>query len=145
MPSALMTTARIGLSPAATELVSTIAAATASAVALTAGTNSEITASIPASPSSSGNTARYESAVAEPSMSTGLPRLASAGSRSAARRTVSSLSRGSSSPDGFAGIRTENPEAARVRQDRDSAAAGHRLRREQRGDVDELLERSSRG
>ena len=65
MPSALMTTARTGLSPTAAEFVSTIAAATESAVALTAGTKSAITASTPASSSSSGNTARYESAVAE--------------------------------------------------------------------------------
>ena len=45
-------------------------------------------------------------------------------------------------PGRFAGVRAENPEPACVGDDRDPPSPGQRLGRENRGDVDELLDRS---
>ena len=50
-------------------------------------------------------------------------------------------SSGSVSPADCAGVGAEDPETAGVGHDRDAAAARQRLAGEQRGDVDELLER----
>ena len=44
-------------------------------------------------------------------------------------------------PGGLAGVGAEDPEAAGVGEHRDAPAPRQRLRREQRGDVDQLLER----
>ena len=74
-------------------------------------------------------------------MSTGFARLASAGSSSASCAVVSGESSESSRPGRLAGVRAEDPEPARVRQDRDPPATGQRLGREQRRRVDQLLER----
>ena len=115
--------------------------ATASAVALTAGTKSAITASTRGSASKNGSTSSYEASDAEPSMSTGLARLASLGSSGAIARTVASVNCGSSSP-AASSIRTQDSEATGVGQDGHPPSSRHRLRGEQRRHVDELLQRA---
>ena len=84
-------------SPAAAT-ASLIASPTSRAGTATGGTNRRIAASMPGSASSSGTARRYDSAVAEPSMSTGLATLASAGRNSSSFALVSSANGASSSP-----------------------------------------------
>ena len=137
-PPALTMTANTGLSPGAKPAT---ACATSCAVATTGGTKTTMAASTRGSARTIGSAASYVGAVAEPSMSTGLPRLASAGSASASAARVSSDSSGSSRPARLAGIGGEDAEAAGVRQDGDPPAAREGLRREQHRGVEELLER----
>ena len=78
-------------------------------------------------------------------MSTGFETLASAGiDLRAASRTVSSASGGSFEPGTLAGVRAEDAETAGVREHGDAVAARQRLRREENGRVEQLLERAQR-
>ena len=74
-------------------------------------------------------------------MSIGLARLASPGSSSASCARVSDDTSESSRPAASHASEQRMPEAAGVGQDRDAPPARQRLRREQRGRVDQLFER----
>ena len=74
-------------------------------------------------------------------MSTGFPRLASAGSNSASFDAVSGESSDSSRPAASQASEQRIPRPPGVRQDRDAAPAGQRLGGEQCRCVDQLLER----
>ncbi len=139
MPSALMTTARTGLSPPPARAT---AAATSSAVALTAGTNRTITASTPGSSSTSGSAASYEaqslSRACRPGSRgsprpAGAPRVAYGSLQRAAGSVRPAASQASAhmipSPPALVSTATPRP-----------ASAG--CVDEQRRDVDELLERA---
>ena len=76
-----------------------------------------------------------------PSMSTGFATLASAGSTRARAATVSSPSAGSSRPAASHASAQRMPETAGVRHDPHRAPVEPAAGREQRGDVDQLLER----
>ena len=141
MPSALMTTASTGFSPSDASHARAIASATASAVALTAGTKRTITASMPRV----GEQERQNALVRVCRMPSRACRRDWRGSPppAAAARSlerVSSLELRQLEPGRLAGIRAQDPEAAGVRQHGDAPSARHRLRREQRRDVDELLQ-----
>ena len=82
----------------------------------------------------------YVSAVAPPSMSTGFARLASGGERGAEALARLVVELRQLETRGIARVRAEDPEAARVREDRDPPALRLGLAREQRGDVDQLLQ-----
>ena len=67
------------------------------------------------------------------------------GSIARARRASRRASSRQLRPAAVAGVRAEDPEPAGVRQHRDAVPARQRLRREQHGGVDQLLERRARG
>ena len=115
------------------------ASATWSAVAVTGGTKSTSTASMPRSCSRTGSTASYVEAVAEPSMSTGFATLASTG-RSPETRNALIGQRRQLEPDRFAGIGGEDSEPSRIRQHGHAATARERVFRQQHRCVHELLE-----
>ena len=73
-------------------------------------------------------------------MSTGLPTLAAAGRNDRSSACVVSLSAGSCEAVGLARVGGQDAGTAGVRQDGDPRALGHRLMREQRGDVEQLFE-----
>ena len=73
-------------------------------------------------------------------MSTGLPTLAAAGRNERSSARVASPSDGSCEAVCLAGIGGKDSRAAGVREDRHSAASRHRLMRQQRRHVEQLLE-----
>ena len=74
-------------------------------------------------------------------MSTGFSTLASADRSSESAERVSSAELGQCEAGCFAGVGAEDPQSTGVGQHRDASALRLGLVREQRGDVDELLER----
>ena len=137
-----MTTASTGFSWLDAAADRAIAAATASALALTAGTKSAMTESTPGSASSSGRTlfVRGLGRRSQHVDGIGEARLFREQRREGSNRVLGE--RGQLEPRGFARVGAQDPEAAGVRQHRDPAASRHRLCREQRSHVDELLERA---
>ena len=75
-------------------------------------------------------------------MSIGFARLASSGTSPASAARVSSRELRQLEARLLAGVRAEDPEAAGVGEHADAPALRQRLAREQRGGVDELLERA---
>ena len=142
MPLDVMTTASTGLLGSASAEASATAAATSSAVAVTVGTKRTIAASTCGSASRRGSASAYVAAVApaEHVDRVGHARLGreQRGERLACRlgrelRKLQAL--------GLARVGAEDPEPARVRQHRDPASRRLGLAREERSDVDQLLER----
>ena len=142
MPSALMTTARTGLSSAAAVAARAIAPATASAVALTAGTNRATIASTAVSASKNGKTllVRAVGRRAEHVDRIRETRFARQQRRDRSNGLLAELRQ--LQPDRLAGIRAQDPETSGVRQDCHASSSRHRLSREKSRDVDELLERA---
>ena len=140
MPSALMTTARTGLSPARRRSRARSRRRRLRRVALTAGTKSATTARRRGRPATAagrlvggfGRRAEHVDRIRE-------TRLARQQRRDRPNGLLAEL--GQLEPSRLAGVGAQDPEPAGVRQHGDAAASRHRLRREQSGDVDELLER----
>ena len=74
-------------------------------------------------------------------MSIGLPSDAAAGRNSASRAAHVAGQLGDLDPGGLAGVGAQDPGPAGVGDDRDPVAARHRLRGQQRGDVEQLVQR----
>ena len=144
VPSALITTASTGLSDPRSLTAWQIAAATSSAPATTGGTKRTISASSRRVGEQRRDRRlvglrRSPSRACRPG-SRGSPRRA--GPARAAPRLLARLRQ--LEPGRLAGVGAEDPEPAGVRQHADAAAARQRLAREQRGRVEQLLERVAR-
>ncbi len=141
MPSPLITTARTGLSVWAFATAVRIAVATSSGPATTGGTKSTINASTAGSASSSGEhrLVRRRGRRAEEVDRVRGARLRREHARE--RRSGFVAECGQLQAGRLARVGAEDPEPAGVRHHGDVPAARERLRREQGGGVDQLLER----
>ena len=139
--SAPISAASTGLSVGAAASARSSAAATSSPPALTGGTKRTITASTRLSASRIGSTRSKVSGVAPPSMSTGFATLASAARISRNAVSVSGDSDGSSRPPASHASAHRMPSPPAFVSRPDAAPARQRLRREQRCDVEQFLER----